>query len=889
MVDYHRSTFIRKQIATRAFSRYYPWILAGILLLYLVTFPIFKEISLISVPVLIASWFYYRRAGVIASVLSLFVNLLLLQTFLGGASWKTILETHPILITGSTILIIASFATGYLREVIESLYWREQAVQSDERFLTLLGIIVKKILTHSGSSTPDENNASHLFFEITNHITNLFVADYGHLIRWDPAPARALLIASTNAAEIPPAYAELDPQEARIAERALQTGQILAIEDLSNSSQLESLGEPIYPEFQARSLLFIPLIGREYKFGVVALGYQTIHHFTPEEMAYAERIEHQVALALWGLRQDQMISQQLTETRTMMKIGQALSETEKIGLNTVLQLIVDSARKLIPQAEKAIIHLMGEDGTSLIPQAISGFQNSEKTIPRLKMHVGNGAAGQVLRDGITINIADTNTDPRFLPAEVKPAYRSLLVSPVQTAAKQLGTISVESEEPHAFSEQEAELLGALGNQAAVAIENTRLFESTSRSLEELGALYRINQRLAASLDADVLMKEVVDLLQQSFHYYHVQVYLIDSEDRDSVLRQGSGDIGARLKSIGHRLLAGEGIVGHVAYTGKAFFTNDVDMVVFFVRNPLLPDTKSELATPIMIDAEVLGVLDIQQLPPRRLTERDLQIASAVAEQLAVALQKANLYTNLQRSLQHEQSMRSQLIQSERLSLMGKLLASVSHELNNPLQTIQNALFLIRDELKFSGIRLEEMDIISSEMDRMVALLNRLRSTYRPLHPEEFGPVQINDMIEDVYKLLSTHLRHKDISFEFHPDPDLPAAMGLADHLKQVVLNLFINAVEAMPEGGHLCVDTLATIAKNEVVLSIMDNGMGIEPDLLPRIFDPFVTSKDTGTGLGLTITHEIVEQHRGRILAGNLPTGGAKFTIWLPVWKEAGT
>ncbi|HLO15712.1 MAG TPA: GAF domain-containing protein [Anaerolineales bacterium] len=839
---------------------------------------------MISIPVVITSWFYYKRAGVIASIFAILINLILIQIFIQEPDRHRFDITSPDLIIENIFLILVSFGTGYLREEIEHLHRWEQQLQSRERFLTLLGMIVRKILEHSSWNALNDNNSNLLFFDIINHLTNLFVADYGHIIRWDSARTKAHLIASTNSAEVPPAHYELDPQEVKIAEDALQAGQVLAIEDLPNSPHIANLGEGIQPMSRIQSTLCIPLIAREHQFGAVILAYQTTRQFTGEEITYAERIGYQVALALWGLRQDQIISQQLNETLTMMKIGQALGETERIGLNTVLQLIVDSARKLIPQAEKAVIHLVDEDNKSLIPQAISGFHESEKFIPNLKMHVGSGVAGQVLREGVTINIADVTTDPRFLQKDIQPAYRSLLVAPIQTASRQLGTISVESEKLDAFSEHEAELLEALGNQAAVAIENTSLFENTQQSLKEMNALYLINQRLAASLDADILMKEVVNLLQQSFHYYHVQVYLISSEQRDSVLRQGSGDIGTQLKSISHRLLPGEGIVGHVAYTSKPFVTNDVDKVIFFVRNPLLPDTKSELATPIKIDEQVLGVLDIQQIPPYTLTESDLQIASAVAEQLAVALQKAQLYANLQTALQHEQTMRSQLVQSERLALMGKLLASVSHELNNPLQTIQNALFLIRDELQHSGNNLEELDIISSEMDRMVMLLERLRSTYRPLHPEEFKPVQINDIIEDVYKLISTHLRHKNISFELHPDQNLPPVTGFADHLKQVILNLFINAVEAMPEGGHLCIDTYMLTASNEVVFSIMDNGMGIEPELLPRIFDPFVTSKDTGTGLGLTITYEIIEQHGGRILAENAPTGGAKFTIWLPIW-----
>ena len=868
-------------IATRSLARFYAWILIGLVILYLVTFPILKSPILISVPVMVASWFYYRRGGILASILAVILNLFLINRFIGRLNWATLSELQNGYLIGHGFVVVISMLIGYSRGVLENLFQLDQRLRSQERFLILSNMIVKKILA---PSRPER-----LFDDIINHLTNLFVADSGCITHWDQIQEKAFLIAATNSIEGSPLNIELHPNEAGMTENVLQTGQVLLIEDIEDTPYPISPLNHIDTSHRARSVICLPLVAGEYKFGTAILAYESRRHFTSEDKSNAERIGYQIALTLWTVRQDKVSRQQLNETRTLMQIGQALGEMERVGLNVVLQLIVDSAGKLISQAEKTVIHLLDKDHKSLMPRAASGFTQNEKTIPIPRKHIENGAAGKVLREGITINIADINTDPRFLQAEIKPTYRSLLVSPVQTGGKRLGTISVESEKPHAFSEHEAELLEALGTQAAIAIENTRLFETTSRSLEEVDALYRINQRLAASLNADVLMKEVVDLLQQSFHYYHVQVFLIDSQLRDSVLRQGSGDIGTQLKNIGHRLLPGEGIVGHVAYTSKPFVTNDVDKVVFFIRNPLLPDTKSELATPIKIEDEVLGVLDIQQIPPQRLTERDVQIASAVAEQLAVALQKANLYANLQTALQHEQTMRSQLLQSERLALMGKLLASVSHELNNPLQTIQNALFLIKEELRHSGYDLQDLDIISSEMDRMVMLLERLRSTYRPLHPEEFRPVQINDVIEDVYKLIATHLRHKNISFEFHPDPNLPPATGLADHLKQVALNLFLNAVEAMPHGGHLCIDTFSLPAKSEVVFSIIDNGAGIEPTLLPQIFDPFVTNKETGTGLGLTITHEIIEQHRGRILAENVPAGGAKFTIWLPVWKEAGT
>jgi GAF domain-containing protein len=353
------------------------------------------------------------------------------------------------------------------------------------------------------------------------------------------------------------------------------------------------------------------------------------------------------------------------------------------------------------------------------------------------MHIGTGVAGQVLRDGNTINIADVNTDPRFLQADIRPAYRSLLVSPVQTAGKQLGTISVESEKPYAFSEHERELLKSLGIQAAIAIENTRLFENTQQSLKEVNALYKISWGLASSLDADQLIQDVVTLLQQNFGYYHVQIFLLDPTNGDLVFKRGSGEIGATLLEQGFRLPRGMGIIGHVVETTTPFVTNNVNDVVFFYRHPLLPSTQSELATPIKVEGRVVGVLDIHHTPPHQLTNRDLQLMTAVADQLAVALQKASLYTNLQKALQQEQTVRSQLLQSERLALVGRLLASVSHELNNPLQGIQNALFLLKEEANLSAQGNQDLGIILSETERMAVLIERLRSAYRPVGVKDF--------------------------------------------------------------------------------------------------------------------------------------------------------
>ena len=282
----------------------------------------------------------------------------------------------------------------------------------------------------------------------------------------------------------------------------------------------------------------------------------------------------------------------------------------------------------------------------------------------------------------------------------------------------------------------------------------------------------------------------------------------------------------------------------------------------------------------------MGVLDIQDTMPNHLTDEDQRLMTVVADQLAAALQKASLYSNLQRSLQQEQTIRSQLLQSERLALVGRLLASVSHELNNPLQAIQNALFLLKEESGISRQGHQDLGIILSETERMAALIERLRSAYRPVRIKDFQPVQLNNLIEDVYALIATHMRHKQIAFEFLPDPELPEISCISDQIRQVVLNLFLNAIEVMKPGGCLTVQTQGLLSQMEILFSVRDTGPGINPDILPAIFDPFVTSKSTGTGLGLTITHDIIQQHHGRIEAENQAGGGAIFNVWLPIEDE---
>jgi PAS domain S-box-containing protein len=603
---------------------------------------------------------------------------------------------------------------------------------------------------------------------------------------------------------------------------------------------------------------------------------ETVHLGKPARVAILHDISERKRAEEAGARQ-------LERLRALYKIEQAILSS--LDLGRILNLLVwEVVRQL--HVDAAAVLLLNPQTQRLEFAAGEGFRTQALRFTQLE--IGSGLAGKAARKLKTVSIADLSRvrNPVLTQSISGEGFISYYAVPLIAKEELQGVLEIFHRATLAPDPEWLTVLETLAAQAALSIQNASLLEATQESLKEVNALYRISQSLTGSLDPDQLMKDVVELLHKNFGFYHVQIFLVDPAGKEMVARHGGGELGDQLRLNGYRLPLGMGIIGHVAETGQAFTTNDVDQVIFFVRNPLLPETLSEMCVPIKVEDQVLGVLDIQHTYPHRLTERQMHLMEAVADQLAVSLQKANLYAKLQHSLRQEKSMRGQLIQSERLALVGRLLASVSHELNNPIQAIQNALFLIKEEEQLSEQGRQDLEIVLSETERMAALIDRLRATYRPTHGEDFEEIQVNDLVDYVYALTATHMRHSHIAFRFEPDPDLPIISGIPEQLRQVMLNLFMNAIEAMRNGGELTVRTQRLARQKKILISFRDTGAGIDPQLLPHIFEPFVTNKENGTGLGLTITYDIIQQHHGEIQAENDPQAGAIFKVWLPVKRR---
>jgi PAS domain S-box-containing protein len=226
----------------------------------------------------------------------------------------------------------------------------------------------------------------------------------------------------------------------------------------------------------------------------------------------------------------------------------------------------------------------------------------------------------------------------------------------------------------------------------------------------------------------------------------------------------------------------------------------------------------------------------------------------------------------------------QLIQAEKLAAMGQMLAGVAHELNNPLTAILGVTELLRDRQGTDDSTKRQLELTHRQARRAARIVQNLLEFSRPASPQK-KPVDVNSLVERTLQLHEHSLRRNLIEVDFRPQPDLPSVVGDANQLIQVLLNLVTNAEQAIREVRDTGrIQIRLGQKENQLTVTVQDDGVGIRPEALARIFDPFYTTKRPGggTGLGLSICMSIVREHGGNIEAESLPAGGAAFTIYLP-------
>ena len=260
-------------------------------------------------------------------------------------------------------------------------------------------------------------------------------------------------------------------------------------------------------------------------------------------------------------------------------------------------------------------------------------------------------------------------------------------------------------------------------------------------------------------------------------------------------------------------------------------------------------------------------------------DADLDMFLILARQIVVAMENARLYAELREYVRRVEDSQQALLQAEKMAATGRLTASIAHEINNPLQAVQNCMHLAGRADLPPDKREEYFEMARSELERLRVTVQRMLEFYRP---NAVAPqiVDLPELLMHVLGLMARQLEERDIHVRMDVPAGLPLVNAVNSQIQQVFLNLILNAYDAMPSGGELSITGRA--ARDGVEIMFKDTGPGISSEESRKIFEPFVSTKQGGTGLGLTVSYNIVTAHRGVLKLVQTDEPGACFCVYLP-------
>ncbi len=431
--------------------------------------------------------------------------------------------------------------------------------------------------------------------------------------------------------------------------------------------------------------------------------------------------------------------------------------------------------------------------------------------------------------------------------------------------------------------------------------------------ERLTAIYKLGQELTLLYDEKAIIQRTLETATKVLQFKLVGCGLVDEVTNHLIycyhLINGELVLTQVDLPLNDNNLSSTGVT--VIRRGQALNVPDLTQDPCYVAFSKDVAVRSQLCVPMKIGPRVIGVLTAESTELDHFSPADQQLLQTLATQTAVALENARLYEAEREQYRRLQQSQAQLIRVEKMAALGRLVASIAHEINNPIQAVQNCLALTQERLdeKINPEKLNfYMDLAKNELDRVSTIISRMRNFYPPtgqsdsldpaaiddfyrLSPQELQPVEVHNILEELLQLTNKQLQHNQIMVKLNQADNLPVIEASANQLKQVFLNLILNAIDAMDnQGGSLSICTVLdqAILKGDqpqpvVRIEFKDTGAGMSPEVLSRIFEPLFTTKAHGSGFGLFTTYKIIEAHQGQINVTSQVGLGTTFTILLPL------
>ena len=292
--------------------------------------------------------------------------------------------------------------------------------------------------------------------------------------------------------------------------------------------------------------------------------------------------------------------------------------------------------------------------------------------------------------------------------------------------------------------------------------------------------------------------------------------------------------------------------------------------------------EAAITIPLISNENLIGMINLsQKLPPEAYTREEVEWLSTLAHQSAVALENRRLSEALKKSKSHIQ-------RADRLASLGILTAALAHEIRNPLVAVKTFTQLLPERFDDEEFRNHFLRIVSGEVDRISTLINELLEFARPSDPK-VEEEDVNTILDSIILLVSSGTKKKHIHIVKEFSTNLPPVLIDREQIKQVFLNLLINAIDATEENGKIIIKTKPYVKANQesyIQIEFTDTGCGIAAEYLESIFNPFFTTKHKGSGLGLSISNQIIQEHKGYIDVESQLNRGSSFYVNLPLRRE---
>ncbi len=437
----------------------------------------------------------------------------------------------------------------------------------------------------------------------------------------------------------------------------------------------------------------------------------------------------------------------------------------------------------------------------------------------------------------------------------------------------------------ALREEEAQVLAQAGRLIGKALEQISQGARLRRLMRLVQALYEVSTSVLNGRDLDGLLNLVVHLAVTTIdHAENCVLHLLDEatgELRPKALSfQGEGP---HTEGQAHMRL-GEGVAGYALAQGRVLNVPDVSRDARFL--PIREGRRftSMLVAPLMLHERRIGTLSVDSRQAHAFDSDDERLLLMLSSHAAAAIENSRLVQDLQESLERLRAMQDQLIQSEKLSALGRMLRGVTHEINNPLAAVMGYVQLLQMDETLSESVQRDLSRIYAQAERAAHIVRSLQIFARQ-EAVVRQLVDVNEILESVLELQATQLRldHIEVVTDLAPQP--LGVMGDFNHLQQVFFHLITNAREAMvAHRGEGRLEVISRRAGDVVEVRIRDNGPGLSDEVKQHLFDPFFTTKEVGegTGLGLSVCYGIITGHEGRIGVESNLGEGTTFIVELP-------